>query len=255
MNSLLSTKNLSVSVAGKQVCREMDLEINHGECWAILGTNGIGKTTLLHTLAGLRESEAGEIYYASQPIIDMSPRQLACFRAVLFQEHSDPFPATVKETVAVGRHPFEPAWQWYSTHDNGVVADSLEKVDMQSFSGRIISTLSGGERQRVSIAATLAQTPKIFMLDEPVSHLDLYHQMKIMDLMANQKKQDTAVIMILHDINLASRYCDHALLIYGDGKTESGLCSDLLNCEKLSALYGYPILQVQGDGKSVFVPG
>lgn len=254
MNTLLSTHLLNVSIADKLVCKDLGFSIRSNECWAILGTNGIGKTTLLHTLAGLRPANSGEIHYLDQQINLISKRQLAKTRAVLFQDQRDPFPATVTETVAIGRHPYLSTWQWSSRQDNQVIQDALERVNMQKFSDRVITSLSGGERQRVSIATVLAQTPQLYLLDEPTSHLDLPHQMKMLALLSKQKNASTSVVMILHDVNLAARFCDYALMLFGNGEVKTGTTTDLMNPDTLSQLYGYPIRQVNGNGPGYFLP-
>ena len=254
MNALLSTRSLNISIAGKQVCNQLDLDIRNNQCWAILGANGIGKSTLLHTLAGLRPADGGDIKYLGQHINQIPSRHLAKTRAVLFQNQLDPFPATVSETVAVGRHPYLSTWQWYSNQDDRIVEHVLEQVGMLDFSDRIISSLSGGERQRISIAATLAQTPQLFLLDEPTNHLDLPHQIKMLELLTQQKNETTAVVMILHDVNLAARFCDHVLMLFGNGEVKTGASDRLMNTETLSELYRHPLKHIKGELHDFYLP-
>ena len=255
MNTLLSAKSLDVSIANHIVCDCLDLTVNKGECWGILGVNGIGKTTLLHTLAGLRNPDGGSIYYHDTNIQSLQKTELAKKRGVLFQSKSDPFPATVLETVLIGRHPYIEHWQWESDKDIELARTALQQVDLTGMEDRFINTLSGGERQRVAIATVLTQQPEVFLLDEPTNHLDVQHQMKFMQLLhKNNKQQNSAIVMILHDLNLTARFCDHILMLFGDGRILSGNTSELLTADNLEELYGYPIKIIDGDSQRVFIP-
>jgi iron complex transport system ATP-binding protein len=255
MKPLLSVSALQTSVAGRVICRNLDLTIHPGECWGILGVNGIGKTTLLHTLAGLREIDKGEIYYQANALTEINKLELAKRRGILFQDKADPFPATVLETVLIGRHPYIKGWQWESTEDIALARNALRQVELDGLENRYINTLSGGERQRVAIATLIAQQPGVYLLDEPTNHLDIRHQIKIMQLFENIRSQsDTALVMILHDLNLAARFCDHVLLLYENGQTMSGAAQKLLTTTNLEALYGYPIHRLADNSLTVFIP-
>jgi iron complex transport system ATP-binding protein len=241
MTPLLATRGLGVTIAGIRVCRSLDLAVLPGECWAILGRNGAGKTTLLHTLAGLRRADAGSIELAGRPLASTARREIARLRGVLLQDDSDPFPATVLETVLVGRHPHLSRWQWESAEDMRIARHALAAADMAGMEARDVRTLSGGERRRVALAALLTQQPRLFLLDEPSSHLDLAHQLALLDrLAAAVRAADKALIMVVHDINLAARYCDHALLL-ADGDAHAGSAHELLTAERLSEVYRVPL--------------
>ncbi|WP_455222199.1 ABC transporter ATP-binding protein [Kaarinaea lacus] len=255
MTSLLSVKSLRTSVAKRSICRDLDLTVNSGECWGILGVNGIGKTTLLHTLAGLREFEAGEIHYLGNSLASINRVELAKQRGILFQDNADPFPATVLETVLIGRHPYIKTWQWETAEDIALARKALQRVDLTGLENRYINTLSGGERQRVAIATLIVQQPKVYLLDEPINHLDIRHQIRIMQLFDDLKNQGhAAIIMILHDLNLAMRFCDHILMLFDDGETRKGPVHELLTTESLEALYGYPIHRINDNSQTVFIP-
>lgn len=256
MNPLLSTESLKVSIANRKVCDDLSLSINNGECWGILGINGIGKTTLLHTLAGLRDPDKGDIFYQDINIRSLGKIELAKKRGMLFQTKTDPFPATVLETVLIGRHPHIENWQWESEKDIKLARASLRQVDLTGMEDRYINSLSGGERQRVAIATILAQQPDMYLLDEPTNHLDVQHQIKLMQLFQNSKdRQDSALIMILHDLNLAARFCDHILMLFGNGKVLIGETTKLLTAENLNELYGHPIKILNDNSQAVFIPG
>ena len=251
---LLAARGLGVKIADVRVCRGLDFNVLPGQSWAILGRNGVGKTTLLHTLAGLRSPESGTIELNGKALATTSRRAVARLRAVLLQDDSDAFPATVLETVLVGRHPHLSRWQWESAEDIRIAREALAAADMAGTEARDVRTLSGGERRRVALAALLAQQPRLFLLDEPSSHLDLSHQLSLLEqLVLAVRPGANALIMVLHDLNLAARYCDHALLL-ADGEAVSGPAEELLTAERLSAIYRVPLQQIAGPRGRVFAP-
>lgn len=253
--ALLSTKHLSVAIAGKWICRDLDLYIVAGQRWAVLGPNGSGKTTLLHTLAGLRPAQGGDILIKDRRLGDWSSRERAQFVGCLLQHNDDPFPYTVLETALIGRHPYLKRWQWESNDDRQRVRDALRTMDLIGFETRVIATLSGGERRRLAIATLLTQDPRLLLLDEPTNHLDLYHQVQALQLLSQLvTKQDRALVMALHDITSAVRFCDHALLLFGTGETLSGTISEIITEENLARLYGHPVRRLRGPDGDVWTP-
>ena len=255
MNSLLTVRGLAVAVGGRTVVRGLDLELGAGERLAILGRNGAGKTTLLHTLAGLREPAAGRIDLCGADLAQTPPRLVAQLRGVLLQQQVDAFPASVLETALIGRHPWLKRWAWESAADARIARAALAAVDLAGFAARDVQTLSGGERQRLAIATLLTQQPRLALLDEPLSHLDLNHQIAALQLLSRTAEETgTALVMVMHDPGLAARYCDRALLVHGDGRVESGSAAAMLTAERLSALYQHPLRMVETDGQRCFLP-
>lgn len=251
---LLAVRSLSVSIAGVRVCRDLDLTVMPGQCWAILGRNGAGKTTLLHTLAGLRSAAGGAIELLGVPLAATGRRELARLRGLLPQDDNDAFPATVLETVLIGRHPHLSRWRWEGPRDLRIAREALAAADMTGTEARDIRTLSGGERRRVALAALLAQQPQLFLLDEPSSHLDLSHQLALLDRLTDVvRASGKALVMVLHDVNLAARYCDHALLL-ANGDALAGPAPELLRAEPLSAVFGVALKAVAGPRGSLFAP-
>ena len=242
---LLECHNLNVRIGGQQICRDASFEFRAGECWGILGINGVGKTTLLHTLAGLRPPESGQICLKGNPLQHMSRRSIARQLGLMPQDTPDPFPATVLDTALIGRHPHLSRWQWESTQDIERAQATLRQVHLQGFEHRQVNTLSGGERRRLALATLLVQAPAMLLLDEPTNHLDLHHQHQLLKLLRDQVHNDASILMVLHDINHAVRYCDHVILLCGDGEIIQGLQSDILNAEVLSRLYGHPVMEVK----------
>lgn len=252
---LLETRQLSVGVGGKVFCRALDLKLYAGERLAILGRNGAGKSTLLSVLAGLRAPLAGEVLIKGQSYATLGARKSALIRGWLPQTRGDAFASTVLETALVGRHPHLDRWGWESEKDARIAREALAAVDLANMEQRDIQTLSGGERQRLAIAALLAQAPQLFLLDEPIAHLDLKHQMAMLELFAGAARDcGAAVAMVLHEPALAHRFCDRALLIHGDGRCETGSAVEMLSVEKLSALYQYPLQAMLSEGRISFIP-
>jgi len=255
MTALLEACGLRVDVGGRTVVQHLDLALRPGERLAVLGRNGAGKSSLLATLAGLRSPAAGEIRLQGKPYADRPARDAARLRAWLGQVHYDPFASTVLETVLTGRHPHLGRWDWESAADARIAADALAALDLAGMEERVVQTLSGGERQRLALATLLTQRPPLFLLDEPLAHLDLNHQIAVLDLFAGAARDcGAAVAMVLHDPSLAHRYCDRALFIHGDGRTELGPAEALLTAAGLSRLYGHPLKVLDDGSRRWFVP-
>ena len=250
--SLISCDALSVKIADKTICEGLMLSINAGENWAILGMNGCGKTTLLHHIAGLSLAQSGNISINKTSLNELSRKKIAQQLSLLLQHQEDHFPGTVLESVLIGRHPHLKSWQWESEYDKNLALETLSSVGLTDFYERSILTLSGGERQRVALATLLVQQTKIRLLDEPVNHLDIHQQHEVMKLLTSNN-ENIANVFVLHDVNLATRYCDNALLIYDNGTTRQGVCSDVLTENNLSELYQHPLQEIQHNGHRWFI--
>ena len=253
---LLAAHGLSVEIGGRCVARALDLTIEPGQRLAILGRNQRLQPGAGQRRAGLRPPADGSVELGGTPYAALTPRVAALRRAWLGQALADPFASTVLETALTGRHPHLGRWDWESTRDAELARSALAAVGLAGFEQRQIHTLSGGERQRLAIATLLAQTAPLYLLDEPLAHLDLNHQMAVLELFSGAARDCGAgVIMVLHDPALAHRFCDQALLINGDGHCESGAVDAILTAEKLSDLYGYRLRQYTHEGRRCFVPG
>ena len=255
MTALIATHGLAVSIGRHLVCRGLDLSLAAGERLAILGRNGAGKSTLLSVLAGLRPADAGKISLGGDDCATLAPRETAKRRGWLPQRHVDAFSSTVLETALTGRHPHLGRWDWESRRDAEIALAALQAVGLAGMESRDVQTLSGGERQRLAIATLLTQAPPLYLLDEPLAHLDLNHQIAVLDLFAEAAaRHRSGIVMVLHEPGLADRYCDRALLLYGDGRHELGACRDLLTAGRLADLYGHPLREVESEGRRWFVP-
>ncbi len=257
--SCLSINNLTLKIADRILCQSLSFEIQTGQSWGILGKNGVGKTTLLHTLAGIPSSSTivnpqASIKLNNVPIQQLKSQTRAQQLGILLQDFQDIFPSTVLDTALIGRHPHLKAWQWPGYKDVNLVKKLLEQMGLADYEQRNIASLSGGERRRLGLVTLLAQQTEFLLLDEPVNHLDIAHQHQLLNYLTNAPfKQQHAIAMVMHDINLAKQYCDHILLIYDDGKTRTGTAEEMLTAENLTAVYGYPITELVTNEQSVFV--
>ncbi|NYS77860.1 MULTISPECIES: ABC transporter ATP-binding protein [Halomonadaceae] len=252
--SVLATRDLIIDVPGREGGTSLNITIEPGQVWGVLGPNGAGKTTLLHTLAGLQAPRSGSVELNDLALGQLRHRHVAQRLGLVFQDRQDGFPATVLETALIGRHPYLSPWQMEGADDYARAEAALERMDVAHLGDRLVSTLSGGERQRVAIATVLTQAPNVWLADEPTNHLDLHHQSAVMALMADQAAQGQAVIMCLHDLNLAARWCDHVLLLYPNGEACWGPRDSMLVPSALESLYRQKLAVVEVDGAPVFVP-
>jgi iron complex transport system ATP-binding protein len=249
---LIECRSLDVCIGASTLLRGLDLALPAGSVLAILGPNGAGKTLSLQTLAGLRPPAAGEVLVRGRDIRRWPKRALARELALLPQNLEDPFPATVLQTVLLGRHPHIARWGWESAQDYHLARMALAAVGLAGYEARDVFTLSGGERRRAAIAAVLAQDPRVYLLDEPTNHLDPSHRIEALQLLRARANGGAAVIVTLHDPNLAARFADQALLIGEHGDWSFGQASQTLTASSLSQLYATQFQCVEQDGRRIF---
>ena len=244
---MLRIENLTVSYGTRGVLHDVSLEINSGEVLALIGPNGAGKSTLVRAVSGVIPLESGRIHSngSSLPPVDLiglSPMQRARSLAVVPQAASMPPAFTVWETVLMGRTPYLNFLGQVSAKDEAIARLALQKVDALDLSERRVGELSGGEQQRVLLARALAQSTPILLLDEPTSNLDLHYQVGFMETVSTLAHLDNlAVLVALHDLNLAARYADRvALMVEGEIKA-TGTPRQVLTPELISTAYHLPV--------------
>ncbi len=227
-------ENLSVNLENIPIIKGVSLSINEGEFIGLLGANGSGKSTLLKTIYREHDKSGGNIFIDGENIDSKTNKELSLKMGVISQEFDYGFNFTVQEIVMMGRYPSKEFYEVENTEDKEIVLDSLKKVGMEKFIKRNFLTLSGGEKQRVLIARALAQQTEILIMDEPTNHLDIGHQLSILDLIKSLKK---TVIIAIHDLNMALRYCDRIYLL-NDGKIDSfGKPNEIIIPSKIEKLY------------------
>ena len=241
--SLIQISNLTVYYPGsnKPVLDGLQMKVRESSFYSILGPNGSGKSSLLKTIMGLIKPRTGTVLINGLSISSWTRSALAQEIAVVPQSETFAFPLVVRELVATGRYPYLNAFQTETAADKKAISTALKYCDIEQLKGRPISTLSGGELQRVRIARSLAQEPRILILDEPTSNLDIRYEMEIFTLLKGLTKQGTTVLLITHHLNLASEFSDHILLLRQGQVVADGTPQEVLNESTLSSVYQWPV--------------
>jgi len=214
---MISTENLTVSYGDKTIIKDLNLTLPKGKITALIGPNGCGKSTLLKALARINKASAGKVLLNNQPLQTFADKELAQQLSLLPQILTTPEGVTVQRLVEYGRSPYISHWGKLNNQDKQIVNQAMLETKVSEFATQTASSLSGGQRQRAWIAMVLAQDTEVVMLDEPTTYLDLSHQIELMKLMQAMKAKGKTVIVVLHDLNQACRYCDH-LVVMKQGK-------------------------------------
>lgn len=253
--ALLEVRRLAIAAGRRTLLRDLSMEVRAGEMWCILGPNGAGKTLFLNTVVGLRPPAGGQIHLAGKPAQQWSAPEAARLRGFLPQTLHDAFSASVLDVVIMGRHPYLSRWAWEGDAERRMALGALEAVDLVDMAERDVTTLSGGERQRVAIAALLVQEAPLLLLDEPVAHLDVHHQITILGHLGSLAAAGRrAVVFSVHDLNLAARFATHAMLYRDDGSVDHGPIAAVMNDAALSQAFRYPVAQLKVGARTVFIP-
>ncbi|MCI0498074.1 MAG: ABC transporter ATP-binding protein [Planctomycetales bacterium] len=248
-------QNVTFGYEKTPVLRELSLTVQTGSFWAIVGPNGSGKTTFLRMLDGQLKPQAGEILVEGRPLSSWSFRQRAEKMSLVRQEFVPVFGYSVFETVLMARS-FRREWSLFENAvDRSIAKAALAATDTLKFADRTLGQISGGERQRVFLARALAQETPMLLLDEPTSHLDLKHQIRIFDLLRQmQIEQGKTILLVTHDLNLACQYCDRVLLLGTDGAYIQGTPQTVLNCRQIEEIFEIKVFQGTVRREKFFVP-
>ncbi|KFF66249.1 Fe(3+) dicitrate ABC transporter ATP-binding protein FecE [Pectobacterium brasiliense] len=211
----LTTQNLTAGYGDKRILDGLSLSLPARKITALLGPNGCGKSTLLKCFAKLLTPESGVIQLDGKPLSAFSARQLSRHLALLPQQHLTPEGITVRDMVAYGRSPWLSLWGRLSPDDRQRVQLAMEKTRIVDLADKRLTDLSGGQRQRAFLAMLLAQDTPVVLLDEPTTYLDINHQVELMKLLRELNQAGKTVVTVLHDLNQASRYCDHLVMLSG----------------------------------------
>lgn len=254
---MINALNLKIGYESKIVVDEFNFKVNEGEIVSLIGPNGSGKSTVLKVISRLMNSTEGVVYLDGCDIHKMPTKEVSQKLSILSQYHSTPPDFTVEELVGYGRMPHR---KWYETktmEDEEIIEWALKQTRAEKFRDRSVNSLSGGERQRAWIAMALAQKPKILLLDEPTTYLDICHQIEVMELVNKLNKElGLTVVMVLHDLNQAVRY-SHRLVVIKDGRfVMEGTPEEVLTKELLREVYHVEaeVTVDQQIGKPVFMP-
>ncbi|WP_097458858.1 ABC transporter ATP-binding protein [Mangrovitalea sediminis] len=254
--TMLQLDSLVCGRGASRLGAPLSLQAQGGEFWMILGENGVGKSTLLLTLAGLLPPLSGRVFLDGIDVARFPRKLLAQRLGMLLQQSDMTFPFTVREAVSAGRYAHRKPWHPSAPEDGAAVDHALRACALTELAGQSVQRLSGGEQRRVAIATLLAQEAGALLLDEPVNPLDLRHQS---DLMAHFRhlvcSERRLVMMSVHDLNLAARFADRVILMFPDGSVEAGAASELLTRSRLEALYRHPLHEIRDQDTRFWVAG
>lgn len=252
---MLDVKSLSVSYGNRRVLHDISFDLRPGSILAVIGPNGAGKTTLIRALSGIIPVESGEISVQGRLLNRLPVSERARWMAVVPQARNLPPAFSAWETVLLGRTPHLNWLGQVSSRDEAIARQAMERTQTLDLAGRLVGELSGGEQQRLLLARALAQAAPILLLDEPTSHLDLQFQLILLDQVRSLARQENlAVLVVLHDLNLAARYADRAALIVHGELRALGPAHEVLTPELLSPAYHVPLEILRaGPGNLPFI--
>jgi iron complex transport system ATP-binding protein len=238
----VQVKDIDCYYGRTRILQQINLRLGKGEFVGLIGPNGSGKTTLLRSIGRTLKPRGGSIYIAGQDIYRLSRRKIAQKVATVPQESPITFAFTVFEIVLMGRTPHLKRFQIENYRDLEIVRKAMKDAKVEHLSQRLVTELSGGEKQKVIIAQALAQQPELLLLDEPTTHLDIYHQIEILDLIKSLSQKGLAVIAVFHDLNLAAQYCDYLVLLSKGRIVVLGTPSEVLTHENIKRVFGVDVV-------------
>ena len=240
---MLSLRNVSAGYAGRLVLQDIAVNIAAREFVGLIGPNGSGKTTLLRVMSGVLRARQGEVWLGGRKLCEMGRRVVARTVAHLLQDCPSGLAFPVRDVVLMGRSPHFSRFGRETERDLAIVERAMDLAKVSRIADRPITELSGGERQRVFLAMCLAQQPRLLLLDEPTSHLDLGHQLSILDLIRDLNRQTRmTVVAVFHDLNLAAEYCDRLVLLDQGRVVAAGTPADVLTTEAVRNVFGVQVL-------------
>nr|WP_206171528.1 ABC transporter ATP-binding protein [Thiorhodococcus mannitoliphagus] len=254
---MLEVSGLEVVLGGKACVRDLSLKVGEGELLGLIGPNGAGKSTLVKAIAQLLPYR-GRIRLNGQDLARVEARERARRIAYLSQGDAVQWPIAVQDLVALGRHPYRGSW-WRGAgtpgaEDRAAVDAALRAADIQHLRHRKVTELSGGERARARLARVLAVQAPLILADEPVAALDPRHQIQVMALLREHCNQGGSLILVLHDLTLASRFCDQLLLLDGGAGIALGAPAQVLTAQHLRSVYGIRAITGVHEGLDYVLP-
>ncbi|MBD2690944.1 ABC transporter ATP-binding protein [Anabaena catenula] len=236
----LELQNLTGGYTVSPIIQDINLSLQTGEWLSLVGANGSGKSTLLKLISRILSPQQGVILLDGKAIHSQPPNLIAQKLALLPQQQTVPVGLTVRQLVSLGRTPHQSWWQWeLSSEDRQKVEAAIKKTQLEKFSNRLIEELSGGERQRAFLALALAQEPKVLLLDEPTTYLDINYQLQLLELLKNlNQQQNLTIVTVLHELNLAARYSSRIALLKQGRLWEVGTPEAVLTPNNIAQVFG-----------------
>ena len=252
--SVIHAEAITLTKGGRTILDRAEIGVTAGEVVGLIGPNGAGKSTLMRVLCRLQRPDSGAVFIAGEDSRTIDRRRLARTVAYLAQGAECHWPLTVERVVALGRLPHLGPWQHPGAGDARAVADALGEADVESLRARPLDTLSGGERARVLLARALAVEAPALLADEPVAQLDSYHQLQIMEVFRRRALSGAAVVVVLHDLSLAARFCDRLVLLFAGRPIATGAPDSVLAPDNLEAAYAIRAVHGRHQGAPYVVP-
>lgn len=248
---MINIKHLNYAYHDKAVLRDINFNFEKGQFYGIIGPNGSGKTTLLKLIAKIIKTTHNTILISGQDILSLREKKRAREMAIVPQIFNIDHAFTVEEVVSMGRYPYMEGFSGLTKEDYSMINEALDQTNLQEYRMREVNTLSGGELQRVILARAMVQETKVLLLDEPLSHLDIHHQLEILQLTKGLcEKENKTILCVIHDLNLAMKYCDQVILLREGSIFAAGKTTDVLNEENINHVYGIEVTICQLNGHS-----
>lgn len=243
---MIQAEDVTIDRGGRTICHGMNLTVNPGQVVGVVGPNGSGKTTFLLSLNRALRVAGGRVLVDGDDVTGLSRREIARRVAVVAQENEAVLPLTVRDSVALGRLATSTMFDYGNDADAALVDEALARVELTGLADRLVTRISGGERQRAMVARAIAQQASHLLLDEPTNHLDLRHQFALLELV---RELDCTTVIVLHDLNMAARFCDEVMLLADGHVVASGKPADVLTPERIAPVYRMRVDRVEHRGR------
>jgi iron complex transport system ATP-binding protein len=235
---ILQGENISLKIGNTNILQKLDVQLPAGKLLGLIGPNGAGKSSLLRILAGLQKPDSGTITLNDQNLFTLDNRQRAQAIGYLPQQAIAHWPLQVERLVTLGRLPHHQSWQRLQEADRHAIQSAMQQAEVTHLANRTVTSLSGGERLRVMLARVFAGEPNIILADEPIASLDPYHQLHTMELLREHCNRGGSAVIVLHDLNLAARFCDNLFLLNQGKLISYGTVNNVLTEANLATAYG-----------------